>query len=220
MKYITKPAMRQLIDSLRVLAPQRPLSYAESIQVARLQAARLRAWVAPTTPDINLIWLLRQRAVPVNFVPSYRLGENNSGLTTDEITGRLEIYVNEQHPAVRQRFTLLHELKHVLDFDDAARLHAWLGSGSQQRQEWQIELICNEFAANVLMPTVLVKRIWFQSQNVSLCAALFNVSSEAMSKRLTVLGLIGEPKPTPRMYFRTVGQISDLNTAELAALVA
>jgi hypothetical protein len=204
MKYVTKPKMFELIGKLRALAPKRPLSYGESLQVARIQAARVRSWLDSNQPAINLIWLRQQRAVPVNFVPSYRLGED-SGLTTNQISGRLEIYVNEQEPRQRQRFTALHEFKHALDFDDAATLHTRLGSGDARRQAMQIELICNEFAGHVLMPTPLVKRVWFQTQDVTLCANLFNVSPEAMSKRLTVLGLIGKPQSTPRSYFRRPG---------------
>lgn len=85
MKYITKPMMFELIGKLRGLTPKRPLSYGESIQVARLQAARVRAWLDSDRSDINLIWLRQQRALPVNFVPSYRL-DGESGLTTDQIS--------------------------------------------------------------------------------------------------------------------------------------
>lgn len=201
MKYVTKPMMFELIGKLRALTPKRPLSYGESIQVARVQAARIRTWLDSDKPDVNLIWLRQQRALPVNFVPSYRLG-GESGLTTDQISGRVEMYINEQEPHQRQRFTLLHEFKHALDFHDAPTLHARLGSGNARRQAYQIEMICNEFAAHVLMPTPLVKRAWFQTQDIDLCASLFNVSSEAMSKRLTVMGLIGAPQSTPRTYFR------------------
>jgi hypothetical protein len=207
MKYVTKPTMFELVGKLRALAPKRPLSYGESLQVARIQAARVRTWLDSDQPDINLIWLRQQRAVPVNFVPSYRLGED-SGLTTDQISGRLEIYINEQESRQRQRFTVLHEFKHALDFNDAHVLHARLGSGNVRRQAWQIEMICNEFAGHVLMPTPLVKRAWFQTQDKDVCASLFNVSSEAMSKRLSVLGIIGEPKPTPRTYFRRTSLMS------------
>jgi hypothetical protein len=216
MKYVTKTMMNQLLAQLRDLAPRRPLSYGESIQIARRQAAGVRSWVNSDKPDINLIWLLQQRAVPVNFVPSYRLGED-SGATTNEISGQLEIYVNEQEPAVRQRFTLLHEFKHVLDFADTARLYRRLGGGDKQRQALQIEAICNEFGAHVLMPTALVKHAWFQTQDATLCASVFNVSLEAINKRLTVLGLIGDPKPAPRIYFRRAGLWTNLEATDLPA---
>jgi hypothetical protein len=205
MRYVTIKDMHQLMTELRKLAPPRPLTYGESLQLARLQAFRLRQWAgAGDELNLNLLWLIRQRAVPVSFVPSYRLGEE-SGLTTDHFGGRLQMFINRGEPHVRQRFSLLHELKHVLDFPDATRLHARLGSGNPKVRDNMIEWVANEFAGHVLMPTRLVKRLWFGTQNVELMASLFNVSPEAMSTRLSVLGLIGEPKPAPRRYFRPAG---------------
>lgn len=205
MRYVTIYDMHQLMTELRKLAPPRPLTYGESLQLARLQAFRLRQWAgAGDEPNLNLLWLIRQRAVPVSFVPSYRLGEE-SGLTTDHFGGRLQVFINGGEPHVRQRFSLLHELKHVLDFPDAARLHGRLGSGNPKVRDNMIEWVANEFAGHVLMPTRLVKRLWFRTQNVELMASLFNVSPEAMTTRLSVLGLIGDPKPAPRGYFRTAG---------------
>lgn len=197
----TKTAISNLIAELRGIAPQRPLTYGESLQVARVQAARLRRWAGATDPDINLIWLVEQRAVPVHFVPSYKLQEE-SGLTTNGVAGTLQVFINRNEPEARQRFSLLHEWKHVLDFDQADTLHAKLGSGNQHVKAQMIEWICNEFAGHVLMPTGLVKRIWFNTQNLTLTATMFNVSVEAMAKRLERLGLMGEPKLPPRSYFR------------------
>jgi Zn-dependent peptidase ImmA (M78 family) len=201
-KRVTIPMMHSLIDELRSVAPNRPLTYGESLQLTHVQASRLRRWAEADQPDINLLWLIRQRAIPVNFVPSYKLGEE-SGLTTDHIEGRLQMFINQNEPRVRQRFSVLHELKHVLDFERADVLHAKLGSGNAKRRADMIEWIANEFAAHVLMPTGMVKRLWFSSQDVSLMASLFNVSMEAMSTRLDHLGLTGEQATTPRTYFRT-----------------
>lgn len=193
-----------LIAELRSLAPKRPLTYGESLALARLQATKLRAWATVTSPDINLVWLLNQTTVPVNLVPSHELGEE-SGLTTNAISGRLEMYLNRAEPAQRQRFSLLHEFKHVLDFTDADRLHQALGSGNPKVQVDQIELIANEFAGQVLMPKRLVVSAYLKTQNLPLTASLFNVSAEAMKTRLTKLGLIGEARPRPQTYFRFGG---------------
>lgn len=195
-----------LIAELRGIAPSRPLSYGESLQVARLQASRLRRWAKANTPDINLAWLLNQATVPVNLVPSHKLNEE-SGLTTNAISGRLEMYLNRAEPAKRQRFSLLHEFKHVLDFDAADQLHAHLGSGNPQAQANQIELIANEFAGQALMPKRLVVSTWVKTQNLALTAGLFNVSLEAMKTRLTRLGLIGDAPARPRRYFRFSGPL-------------
>jgi Zn-dependent peptidase ImmA (M78 family) len=148
--------------------------------------------------------LVKQRLVPVNFVPAYRLG-GESGLTTNGVDGKLQIFVNQNEPLVRQRFSLLHEMKHAIDFDHADVWHAKLGRGNTKLQADMIEWICNEFAAHVLMPTPMVKRVWFSTQELSISASMFNVSTEAMATRLEKLGLMGESKPAPRTYFRRVG---------------
>jgi Zn-dependent peptidase ImmA (M78 family) len=115
------------------------------------------------------------------------------------------MFINEREPSVRQRFSLLHELKHVIDFDDADTLHARLGIGNIERQSAQIELICNEFAAYVLMPTGLVKRVWFSVRDVEAAALHLNVSPEAMCTRLVRLGLLDRPQAKTSSYFRTTG---------------
>jgi hypothetical protein len=200
----TKQAVRALITSLRAVPSNRAFTYGESLQIARIQAAKFRAWADAHEPEINLIWLVEQQAIPVNFAPSHLLSEQ-SGLTTDHITGKLEMFINDSEPHTRQRFSLLHELKHVLDWPNADVLHGKLGSGDEELKGKMIEWVANEFAAHVLMPTRLIKRTWFMSQDVSFMATLFNVSREAMTTRLEKLGLIGEPKPRPRAYFRAAG---------------
>jgi Zn-dependent peptidase ImmA (M78 family) len=200
----TIQVIRAMFGDMRATVPHRPLTYGDSLQSARNQAAKLRLLVGADAPEINLLWLINQRAVPVNFVPSYVLDEQ-SGLTTNCITGKLEVFINDSEPRVRQRFSVLHELKHVLDWPDAELLHSKLGSGNADLQGRLIEQIANEFAAHVLMPTPLVKRIWFRTQDIQLAASMFNVSLEAMTTRLEKLGILGEPKPRPRVYFRAAG---------------
>lgn len=202
--------MAELFRRLRAIAPKRPLTYGESLQVARIQAAKLRAWAGQwlrrDRSDINLAWLVHQEFVPVSFVGSYKLGEH-SGLTTDQVTGSLAMFINGNEPEVRQRFSLLHETKHALDWDDAHLLHGKLGSGIEKKRKDQIELVCNEFAGCVLMPTGLIKREWFAWRDVETVANIFNVSTEAVTCRLEKLGILGEPKPVSRVYFRRASSL-------------
>ena len=199
----TKPDrdISELVDSLRQLAPIRPLTYGESLHVARLQASRLREWTEADGPDINLIWLTEQTTIPVKFIASHKLNED-SGLTTDLISGRLEMYLNAGEIRSRQRFSLLHEFKHALDFYAAGTLHAKLGTGNSDTKARMVEWICNEFAGHVLMPTKLIKRLWFELQDLRTMANLFHVSVEAMSTRLDRLGILGDAMQKPRHYFR------------------
>src|SRR6266542_1727607 len=198
MKKPTKQAMLDLIEELRDIAPQRPLTYGESLQVARMQAAHVREWAdAATTAEINLLWLVEQKAVPVHFVASHVLDEE-SGVTTDRVGGKLRMFINQNEPGQRQRFSLLHEFKHALDFPEREVLHANLGTGDGALGKQMIEWVANEFAGHVLMPTALVRSAWSKCHSLSLMAGLFNVSLEAMKTRLEKLNLIGEPKPIPR----------------------
>jgi Zn-dependent peptidase ImmA (M78 family) len=206
----TKKAMLALLADWRALIPHRPLTYGESLHGARLQAEQVRKRAMQGDAlAINLIWFIKQAAVPVSFVSSYKLGEE-SGLTTDKVDGRVRVFINDNEPRLRQRFSAAHELKHVIDFPLANTLHAKLGRGDKQLQHDLIERIANEFAAHVLMPTMHVKRLWFKHQHIGTLAKRFDVSVEAMATRLEKLGLIGETKTQPRMYFRRPGHIAEL----------
>lgn len=214
MQIPTNKAMESLTAELRALAPKRPLTYGESLHVVRLQAARFRREFETKEPEINLIGLVKQRLFPVAFVPSYRL-HGESGLTTDAIDGAVQVFINKNEPLVRQRFSLLHEFKHVLDFPDAEVLHRKLGRGDTKLQKDMIEWLANEFAAQVLMPADRVARVWTRTKNLPLAANLFNVSTDALATRLEKLGMLGEPKPAPRAYFRRVGLHEMVHADEL-----
>jgi len=218
MKYVTIAETNQLIDRLRAQLPNRPLSYGEALNLATDQAFRVRLWLNVSDSRINLAWLLQQRAVPVMRVPRYKLGENTSGMTTDQVDGRLRMFINQNEPHVRQRFTLAHELKHAIDFYVANTLYARIGSGSSKRRAEQIEAICNHFAACLLMPAGPFKSAWFRTQDIELVANLFHVSQEAVSTRIAVLGLRDKPHTTRRSYFRRAGWGSTPFEIDFAAL--
>ncbi|WP_410671268.1 ImmA/IrrE family metallo-endopeptidase [Amycolatopsis sp. cmx-4-68] len=191
-----------LLTQLRKLAPKRRLSYGESLAVARLQAGWTRKMLGVTETAMPLEWVATLPQLELEVVPAHRMGEHTSGLTTRR-NGRYLIQVNRNNAQVRRRFTLAHELKHVLDYPYARTLHAGLGSGDADRQAQQIERLCDQYAVHLLMPASLVKRAWVQGfQTVSLLAALFRVSEEAMRIRLTTLGLTDEEDRPVATYFR------------------
>jgi hypothetical protein len=57
-------------------------------------------------------------------------------------------------------------------------------------------------SCSAITGTPLVKREWFAWQDLTTVANIFNVSTEAVVTRLEKLGILGEPKPVPRLYFR------------------
>lgn len=94
----------------------------------------------------------------------------------------------EDHPR-RRRYTLAHELKHVIDH----RYHHLLYA----RIPEQYERIAEAFAAALLMPRPLVKRAFYLGvQDVHALARHFQVSPAAMRIRLEELNLTDPARPT------------------------
>jgi predicted transcriptional regulator len=178
-----------VISRLRDLMPQRSLTFTEAQRLAELQAATLLRMVGVSGGRVSEQLIAELPRLDVQ----YRPGLIGSGLTTWE-RGAWRIGINADEPAVRQRFTLAHELKHVLDASHEDAVYRHLSAG--QARERHIEAICDHFAACLLMPRPWVKRLWGDgTQELSLLAAYFDVSQQAMLIRLQHLGLM---RPLPR----------------------
>jgi Predicted Zn peptidase len=136
----------------------------------------------------------------------------------DQVSGALvvkdgenHILVNSTHHPNRQRFTIAHELGHLvlhaahvdrLFIDTQLRVYRRTGeSGAQVYQAPEStttpeeERQANQFAAGLLMPRVLLLEILDSNRvvdehDVSDLARAFGVSEQAMSIRLQRLGLV------------------------------
>src|SRR5580704_13272227 len=102
--------MTNVIRELRDLVPLRALSVAESMRVADLQAGRLLALLGieegpvpeSAITELPRIQVERMTPSPVSGAAQWS-------------RGRWLIVVNGAEPWGRQRFSLAHEFKHVLD---------------------------------------------------------------------------------------------------------
>ena len=91
------------------------------------------------------------------------------------------IVLNESESQTRQRFSLLHEYKHVIDHGQQQTLYA---------SEREAELAADYFAACVLMPKRDLKRVYCTvTQRVEALADYFGVSPSALRIRLEQTGL-------------------------------
>ena len=98
----------------------------------------------------------------------------------------------------RQRFSLAHEFKHILDHRFVDVLYS--GVRPEDRARW-IEQTCDFFAACLLMPRAWVKRAYTTgTQRLPQLADRFAVSQAAMHVRLTQIGLIDRPERCSRMH--------------------
>lgn len=172
----------QVIRALRALMPHRALEPHEARSLAERQAGRLRQLLGLTGPILDLDAVAWMPRLDVRS----RTGLPVSGFS-EWSRGRWVIVINEDDHWTRQRFTLAHELKHVLDNPFIEVLYPGRdGKPSGLRAE----AVCNYFAACLLMPRPAVKRAWGnQHQRVSDLAAHFGVSEPAMGLRLYQLGL-------------------------------
>lgn len=96
-------------------------------------------------------------------------------------------FINENHPVTRRRFTIAHELAHlILHKDligDGITDDALLRSGLSNK----VEAEANRFAADILMPWDLINRAIAEGdETLPALAKAFNVSENAMSIRLGV----------------------------------
>jgi Zn-dependent peptidase ImmA (M78 family) len=121
-----------------------------------------------------------------------RVGFPTSGMATRTDSGWV-VVLRGNEPAVRQRFSLAHELKHVFDDPFIGRLYPALGHRSPSERA---ERICDYFAACLLMPKRWLTGDWCGGrQDIARLARRYQVSGQAMEVRLSQLGLLA---PTPR----------------------
>mgnify|MGYP002757522574 FL=1 len=100
------------------------------------------------------------------------------------------IVVNSHDSAVRQRFTIAHELGHFYDTYRRKLPRAKKDRGSLASKGTDIEEVyANRFAAALLMPAKAVRAKFNVVPDVGALARIFNVSEQAMSNRLHNLGL-------------------------------
>jgi Zn-dependent peptidase ImmA (M78 family) len=192
---------------LRALVPRRPLSPSETLWIAERQANRLLDHFAIQTDAVP--------AEVVSELPRVRvvqeIGLPMSGCAHWD--GRFWVIVlsSDEHP-LRQRFSLMHEFKHVLDHTTKEWLYR---DRPYMTAREQAERVADYFAACLLMPKRVVKRLWFTGpQSVDELAEKLQVSSAAARYRLYQLGLI---EKTRRCEWQP-GRFSTLATYRRPAL--
>lgn len=127
--------------------------------------------------------------------------EDKSGAITKR-DGNIAIYLNYDDAPARKRFTIAHEIGHlvlhmqaaddyeIVDTEDNFRSNTisndeWT---NERRMEWE----ANAFAAALLMDEELVRNEWEQIKDIGMLAWKFQVSEGAMAIRLSSLNLTTE----------------------------
>lgn len=188
-----------LVATLRSLVPNRPLSFSEACRISELQAVRLL-----TLSDVSDGPVPESVITDLPRIRVRRVGSLISSGASSWSRGAWQMQINAGEPLVRQRFTLAHEFKHVLDAANEDVIYGHLPPGEQRDRH--IEAVCDHFAASLLMPRAWVKRHWYAgTQDLGTLAWFFDVSQQAMLIRLQALGLIASlPRCTTWQHLGSV----------------
>ena len=182
--YIHNRENRQpsVLAQLRALVPRRPLRYSNALRIAELQANRLLLLARITRPPVpyELIAMLPHlQVINGDDVPV-------SGSAHWNGHGWL-IILNARESLVHQRYSLAHELKHVIDHTTRAFLYTGMANMTAAKQA---EQAADYFAGCLLMPERWLKDAWLAGcERRAQFGRRFGVPAQAAERRLTQVGL-------------------------------
>lgn len=172
-----------VITKLRDMVPLRPLRYSEALRLAEMQAQvflAISGITAPSVPERIMAELPRVQVTRLSPFPT-------SG-ATHWASGQWLVVLNGAEPATRQRFSLAHEIKHIIDHRFAKLTY---GQFPDEERQAMVEQVCDYFAGCLLVPRPWLKRIYCGGQqHLPELARTFGVSQAAISVRLSQVGLV------------------------------
>ena len=188
----TSTIEKSVLATLRSLSPTRDdISFSDALRVAELQANTLLRLHGVTT------WPVPREVISelpkIRILPSSNAADGAN--FWDWRSKQWIILLNRADSWRRQRFTLAHEYKHIVDHPNRRRLY------HGPRADQQAEQVADYFAGCLLVPRLLLKRAWGNGiQRQDELARAFNVSEQAIRVRLRQTGLV---MPTDRLASRS-----------------
>ena len=183
------PAPTSVLATLRRLIPTRGCQPHEALLVAERQATRLsQAFSGSDNLDVATLTDLPRITVVYDRLPVSGTSHWNGHAWV--------ICLNSADRPERQRFTLLHEFKHIIDHGSTDRLYP--SRQTNQPGAALAERAADYFAGCALVPKQALKAAWGSGlQRTDDLAAHFGVSQQAMEVRLDQTGLAREVDPEP-----------------------
>ena len=129
-------------------------------------------WDGPPYDPFQLAELRKISVVPNTDIPDARIMPTS---------GNPEIEFNPNRSYARIRFSLAHEIAHTLFPDYKKSIHNRSGR-LKRSDDWQIELLCNVSAAEILMPfgpASEIQKIPIKMSNIIAIKDKYHVSTEA-----------------------------------------
>jgi hypothetical protein len=171
-----------VIAELRRLMPRRAMTWSEAYSVAERQAVRLLQLMHVAEPPVPMFVVSSLAGISVDR----RADWPTSGMAVANGSD-WRIVLCSSEPRQRQRYSLAHELKHVLDDPFGERLYGHL---TPSKRRTRAEALCNHFAACLMMPRAWIKRDFCRGlQTPARLTRRYFMSQQAIRRRLTELGL-------------------------------
>lgn len=176
---------------------RRAVSLARSIMIA----AADEGVVGPPFDPLVLARLMGLRIEPRADVSDARVvvdeggGQQSSGPEVSPLahlvsaSAALRLEYNPTRPRGRMRYSVAHELGHALfpDVAEAPRHRTGSGAVPQEDDSWQLEMLCNIVAAEILMPADAVAGLADIDHDIDYLMdqrRRFDVSTEALLRRI------------------------------------
>lgn len=184
---------RGVVASLRDFVPIRPLTRPEAFRIAEMQANRFLKLVNAQRPPVHDDTIAELPRLEVRRLMPFPV----SG-ATQWTNGQWLIVLNANEPETRQRFSLAHEFKHILDHRFIDILYTRIPAHDRPAFT---EQLCDYFAGCLLVPRQWLKEAWGNGiQRPADLAQHFGVSRQAIQVRLSQTGLVG---PSRRCHHST-----------------
>lgn len=151
---------------------------AESLVLKALESG----WEGPPYDPFRLAQLLR-----INVVPRSDIAEAR---TISDAKGGFLIEFNPRQPASRIRFSIAHEIAHTFFPDCLERARYRASRKALEGDDWQLEMLCNVGAAEILMPAGSFSSLREEGFDIVRLMDLrktFGVSTEAILLRIVKL---------------------------------
>lgn len=150
-------------------------------QAARDEAATIRSSLGQEDGPIDLMQVAGILDAEVHFTPLRKL----SGMVIKKAGQSPEVYVNSLESPQRQRFTLAHEIGHLVERSAAGDQEYSFEEGARARgAQYDLhEFYADEFAGALLMPAEELRQLKEQGYSEVAIAAHFGVSIPALVKR-------------------------------------
>jgi hypothetical protein len=174
--YWTQPSVLKLAQKADPVATV--LERARTIVLEALEAG----W---SGPPFDILELVKRRGIELS-----PRGDVLDARTIPSEKGRALIEFNPNRPARRVRFSVAHELAHTLFPDWDRRVRNRLTHEQMKGDDWQLEMLCNIAAAEMLMPIGSFKDLGREDFSVDLLLDLrkkYEVSAEAVFLRVAHL---------------------------------